>query len=806
MFKNYLVVAIRSIRRDAGYTSINIIGLAVGMACCALIALYVQDELSVDAFHNQGDRIYRLIRERQVAGGAVNYSLGTSGEAGPMLAQDFPEVESTVRYLGWGAYTKYEDRAFDAQFAVVDKNFLEVFDFPLLTGDPRSVLESHGSILITDTEAKRFFGDADPIGKVVEVDNRYMGGSFKITGVLADPPENSTLQFGFVTATQDYTFWMDSIFTGWATETSWVPISNFLVLREGADPDALEAKLPAFLRRYVPEDQAQHITYHLQKFKDNYLYARRDYDITFFSDITYVYLFATVGVFILVLACINFTNLATARSAGRAREVGLRKTVGAFRGQLVRQFLAESIVTALVAAALAIILVIAVLPELNAFTEKAISFDGLSAVKFVVTMILLAVFTGVLAGVYPALFLSSFMPVAVLKATKSGASSGSLLRKVLVVFQFAVSVFLIVGTLTVYLQLDFVQNKNLGFDKDQILLLPIFSTDRRLTDRYHTVKDAFLRHPSVLKASGSHSSMGYGGQLDEVYAEGHEGTDFQWRVLGVDEDMLETYDIELVAGRGFDPTIISDTTKAFILNETAVRALGWDDPDVNAAVGKEFGWRFFNRESGGRVIGVVKDFHNRALHEEIRPVVIAMWLAKMNVLALKIRGENVEETIAHVEKVWRMFIPEKPPVHFFLDESLEQSYRQEVRVGHMSNVFSGLAVLIGCMGLVGLASYTTEQRTKEIGIRKSIGASEGGIVVLMTREFAILVLVANVIAIPIAWYALQDWLAAFHYRIELGPGIFLVGAVASISVALLTVGYHAIRAAGIDPVEALHHE
>ena len=446
------------------------------------------------------------------------------------------------------------------------------------------------------------------------------------------------------------------------------------------------------------------------------------------------------------------------------------------------------------------------MPELNAFTEKQIDLSGGALLSFLLAMGALAVTTGVLAGIYPALFLSAFQPVAVLKATKSSSSSGGALRKVLVVFQFAISVFLIVGTITVYLQLDYVQNKNLGFDRDLMLMMPLFGVDRSLTAQHNTVLDTFLRHPNILKATGSHSTMGYGGQLDQVFPEGFPETDFQWRVVGTDEHFLDTYGIELVAGRNFDPSNVSDTTRAFILNETAVRTLGWDDPDVSAALGKEFGWNAANRNDGGRVIGVVKDFHNRALHEEIRPVVIAMWLAKLNQMSLKIRGEDIEETIAYAEDTWRQFIPEKPPWHYFLDETIEGMYRQEMRVGTMANLFSGLAILIACMGLVGMASYTTEQRTKEIGIRKSMGASGNSIVVLVSREFVTLVAVANVIAIPAAWHAMRDWLNAFHYRIDLGAGIFLAGVVISVSVAMLTVSYHAIRASGVDPVEALHHE
>ncbi len=798
MFQNYLKIALRNMMRHKGYSLINVLGLSVGVACCVLIGLFIHDEFRVDRFHKKSDRIYKLLREMRNDDGIRDMGFGTSGAAGPALKKDYSEIETVVRYYMSGyIWTTYKDRKFNQRFCLTDPDFLDVFDFELVIGDRATVLKEPLSILVTEATARRFFGDDDPIGKVLTVDDRYMGGVYTITGVLKNVPRQSTMRFDIVCATVN-TRWTRNVFEQWAADSTWRPAHNYILLREGADATALEAKLPKFMARYMGDDIVKKSTYFLQPFERIYLYSRVDYGISAYSDITYVYLFAIIGLFILLIACINFMNLATARSARRAREVGLRKVVGAYRAQLIRQFLGETFLTALLAGLLSLVIVKFSLPLLNNFAQKTIALEGQTLWYAIAGLFILTVLVSVLAGGYPALFLSSFRPVMVLKGTLvSGARSGRL-RQILVVFQFAISTFLIAGTYTVYQQLNYVQNKNLGFDKNLMVMTWLFATDRRLTDDYLNIKNEYLKHPNILKASASHSTMGYGGQLDRVFPEGRGGEDWRMRVMGVDEAFLDTYNLELIAGRNF--SMVADTSRAFILNETAVKRLGWTEP-----IGKAFGWSAYNREKGV-VIGVVKDFHNRSLHEVIRPVAIAMWQPKFNVLSLKIRGEDIEETLKYIGELWQKYIPEKPFEYRFLDENLALSYMAEQRIGTLVTVFAGLAIIIACLGLFGLASFTAEQRTKEIGIRKTLGASVPNIVRLLSREFVILVLLADVIAFPLAYWAMNEWLAGFAYRIDLGALIFVLSGFLTMAIAIMTVSTQAIRAALTDPATALRYE
>ncbi|MBT5831119.1 MAG: FtsX-like permease family protein, partial [Candidatus Latescibacteria bacterium] len=583
MLKNYITIALRNLTRHLGYSFINIIGLTVGMACCVLIGLFIQDEFKVDGFHTKSDRIYRLLRETRLDDGNTDMGYGTSGAAGPALKRDYPEIETVVRYMSWGGiWTKHEDKRFNQQFCLTDPDFLSVFDFELISGNRETALSQPLAVIITQSTAQRFFGDQNPIGKTLSVDDRYMGGDYIITGVLKDIPQQSTLQFDILCATVN-TFWTRSVFENWQPNSVWRPANNYILLREGANIKSLEQQMPKFMAQYMGEEILEKNTYFLQPFKRIYLYSKADYDIPFYSDITQIYSFATIGLFILIIACINFTNLATARSARRAREVGLRKVVGAYRSQLIRQFLGESFLLAILAALLALIAVYFSLPNLNDFVEKQIELSGSTLYFTLGSLLTLTLFVGGLAGIYPALFLSNFNPARVLKGTLAAGVRSGRLREVLVVFQFAISAFLIASTYTVYQQLEYVRSKNLGFNKDQIILTNIFSTDRLLNDRYLNIKNEFLQHPNILKASASHSSMGYGGQLDRVFPEGKANEEWKMRVLGVDESFLDTYGIELIAGRNFSLNIATDSTQAFLLNETAVKRLGWKEP-----LGKKF--------------------------------------------------------------------------------------------------------------------------------------------------------------------------------------------------------------------------
>jgi putative ABC transport system permease protein len=797
MLKNYFITALRNLTRHLGYSLINIVGLTVAMACCVLISLFIHDELKVDRFHTKSDRIYRLLRETQLDDGNKDMGYGTSGAAGPALKRDYPDVETVVRYMSWGGiWAKYEDRGFNQQFCLTDPDFLSVFDFELVSGNRETALSQPLAVLITQSTAKRYFGDQDAMGKVLSVDDRYMGGDYTVTGILKDIPPHSTLQFDILCATVN-TFWTRSVFENFQPNSVFRPANNYILLREGADVKSLEQQMPQFMARYMGEEILKKNTYYLQPFERIYLYSKADYNIPFYSDITHLYSFATIGLFILIIASINFMNLATARSARRPREVGLRKVVGAYRGQLIRQFLGESFLMAL----LALIAVYFALPHLNDFVQKQIALSGTTLSFTLGSLFILSLLVGLIAGGYPALFLSNFRPVLVLKGSVASGAKSGYLRQILVVFQFAISAFLIASTFTVYLQLEYVRDKNLGFDKENLVLTWIFGTDRRLTDRYINIKNEFLQHPDILKASASHATMGYGGQLDRVYPEGKNNEEWQMRVLGVDESFLDTYGIELVSGRNFSLDIPTDSTQAYLLNQTAVKRLGWHDP-----LGKKFEWNSEIHGPPGQVVGIVKDFHNRSLHEEIQPVALAMWQPKFNVLALKIRGQNIEESIAYIGEVWKRHVPEKPFEYRFLDTRLDNQYRSEQRIGTIANVFGVLAIIVACLGLFGLASFTAEIRTKEIGVRKTLGATVPNIVRLLSREFIILVIIADAIAFPLTYFVMQGWLDGFIYRIEIGPAIFLFTGCLTFTIALLTVSSQAIKAAFTNPIDALRYE
>ena len=800
MLKNYLTIALRNLTRHLGYSLINIIGLSIGIACCILIGLYIQDEFKVDRFHSKSDRIYRLLRETRLENGTTDMGYGTSGAAGPALKNDYPEIETVVRYMSWGGiWTKHQDKKFNQRFCLTDPDFLDVFDFELVSGNRETALSQPHAVLITQSTAQRFFGNEDPMGKPLSVDDRYMGGEYTVTGVLKDIPTHSTLQFDILCATVN-TYWTRSVFENWQPNSVWRPANNYILLREGANIASLEQQMPTFMSRYMGEEILENNTYYLQPFERIYLYSKTDYNIPYTTDITQIYSFATIGLFILIIACINFMNLATARSARRAREVGLRKVVGAYRSQLIRQFLGESFLLSVLAAGLALIVVYFALPYLNDFVQKQITLSN-TLYTTLASLLLLTLLVSLLAGIYPALFLSNFNPASVLKGTLAAGVRSGRLREILVVFQFAISAFLITSTYTVYQQLEYISTKNLGFDKEHIVLTYLFGTDRRLNDRYLNIKNEYLQHPNILKASASHSSVGYGGQLGRVYPEGKSNEEWQMRVLGVDESYLDTYGIELIAGRNFSLDIPTDSTQAFILNETAVKRLGWTDP-----LGKKFEWNTEVHGPGGQVVGIVKDFHNRSLHEEIQPVALTMWQPKFNVLSLKISSQNIEETINHIGQVWKRHIPEKPFEYEFLDEDLDSLYRSEQRMGTLTNVFSGLAIIVACLGLFGLASFTAEVRTKEIGIRKTLGASVPNIVRLLSREFIILVLIADLIAFPLAYWAMSEWLTGFVYRIDISILIFLISGLLTLIIALLTVSTQALKAAFTNPIDALRYE
>lgn len=811
MLRNYWVVALRNLKRQKSFGAINILGLAIGLGTCILIVLYIQNELSFDGWHAKGDRIYRVLRETR-AGGHSDYLPFTSGALAGALERDFPEVEKATRFWQGEVDVHVEQKKFQVSACIVDPELFEIFDLPFVQGNHKTAFPNPNAIAITESTAKQLFGDGDPIGKSFAVDSNHLGGERVVTAVLKDVPRNSTLGYdqidyiatGGIAEESKYA-WED-----WIPTDGWRPVNTYFLLRKGADPKALSAKLPEFIERHMGAEIARTNAYHLQPLHRIYLYSGKDYNLDWYGDIDRVYQFGAVAFLVLAIGCINFANLTTARAARRAREVGLRKVVGAHRLQLMGQFLGEAMLTALVALALALLAVQVVLPTFNAFFFRQLALDLTGGFAF--ALLGIAILVGLLAGAYPAFFLSAYEATETLKGAFRAGSRGQWIRKGLVVAQFAISIILLASTGVIYRQLDYLANKRLGFNVDQMVLMPIFVLDqetepdagRRLAARYATVKQAFLAHPNALEATAYRWWIGRGGGIFRtIRAEGHADTDWRMPLLEVDEDYLDVFQIDLVQGRKFDPIAFpTDTSTAFVINETAVANLGWDDP-----IGKTFEWVDRSRNRKGTVIGVVRDFHYSPLREKIGPVALTLRSQQFYNLGVRVKAENIEETLAFFEKTWKQFVPaDQPFEHAMWDQHFEDMYNRERRAQALTAFSAGMAILLACMGLFGLSAFAIEQRVKEIGVRKVLVASAFQIAILICRTFAAMVLIASVVACPIAYFAMRNWLDGFAYRADLSWWIFALGGAVALLIALLTVGYHALRATLANPVEALRHD
>ncbi len=801
MLRHYLTVALRQVRRHAGYASINVVGLAVGIACCLLIALYVQQEWSVDRFHANADRLYRLNKVVTPRTGGTERHVITSGPMAPALVDAYPEVEQAVRLLPWfdtvvmthGATVLLPE---DVVFA--DSNFFDVFSFRLQRGDPGTVLAAPLSIVLTETTAARLFAAADPVGQSVRWLNEL---DYTVTGIAEDPPAASHLRYDALVSFSSLEPGRGALEFGWIA--NWFPqaLYTYLLLDGRADAGALEAKLPAFMQRNFPDRADQYILY-LQAFSEIYLGSS---DLLYARNLrqgsrTYVYVFSVVAVLVLLIACINFVNLATARAAKRAREVGVRKVMGAHRRQLARQFIGETLLLALLALGLAAALVEVALPAFTAFTGAALPFGvwrnplvliGLAAVWLVV---------GAGAGAYPAFVLSGFRPVRVLRGTGSGPAGGGWSRQVLVAVQFAISIALIAGTAVVYRQMDYMQTKDLGFEKAQVVVLSLDGT--AMQEQYDAFKQALLQHPNVTHAAGSNSvpgssTMGFG-----INPQG-KAQDESWTAQAIrldDFDLPETYGMKLAAGRYFSEQYPTDATHAVVINEALARSLGWT---AEEAVGRRLDVP--GEVDEGTVVGVIRDFHYASLHQAIAPLLL-YYAPRHATLSLRLTGNDLPGTLASIRQTWEAFEGAYPFDYAFLDQTFARLYESEQRLMQTLGLFAVLAILVACLGLFGLAAFNAERRTKEIGIRKVLGASVPGLVAMLSKDFARLVLIAFVVAAPVAYLVMTRWLDAFAYRVDLGPGVFLAAGAVALAIAFLTVGYQALRAALADPVKSLRYE
>ena len=796
MLKNYFKVAFRNLLGKKFYSIINVLGLAIGLTCCLLIFLYVQHELSYDKFHTQGDRIYRLVTNLITPTETLKAGTTTPPMAATLQA-DFPEVEKIVRLYNTNFLLEKGDLRFQEDNALmVDSAFFEVFDFKLLQGSPHTALVTPFSIVLTEDVAQKYFGSENPIGQRLRMDGKY---DMTVTGVVQNVPENSHITFDVLVSLSTLLDKLQPERKGAWANFSYI---SYLLLAEHADYKTLESKFPAFLEKYIGklmDENKMHFTLFLEPLQDVYLHSDRYAAKK--GSLTNIYIFSIIAGFILIIACINFMNLTTARATERAKEVGIRKVIGAVKRQLILQFLCESMLLSLGAFVLALLFSELLIPVFNQLSGKLIANSLFDSSANLFTFFLVSIAIGLLAGIYPALVLSNFRPTTILKGRFSSSQKGLLLRKGLVVVQFIISIMLIAGTVIVYLQLDFMQNQKLGFQKDQMLIID-FRGDEAIQKNIETIKHQLKEIPEVLSASASFSLPSKSNYDAYTTIENPDG-EMQEAVMSltyIDYDFIDQYKISLAAGRNFSPEFSTDSTQALIINEAAASKLGYTSPEE--AVGK----RFSQWGKEGQIIGVVKNYHFYGLQQEINPLTFNLSPEDSRFISLHLQSQQMAETISKIEQQWQHIAPERPFNYFFLDESFDQQYRAETRFEKLFTYFAGLAIFIACLGLLGLISYTVVQRTKEIGIRKVLGATESSIVKLLSKDFLILILMAIIIATPIAWICLKQWLSNFAYRVEVQWWVFALSGGLAVVIALFAISFQTMKAAWMNPVDSLRNE
>ena len=788
MIRNYFLTAIRNFRRHKGYSFINITGLAIGLACSFFILVWVQDEMKYDKFLPEGDQVYRVMRHT-VFGGNKGTGSSMPKPIAEVLVNDYPEITHTV-LMSWSneMVLTHDHEAFRSEGRWFGSDFFTVFKFPLIVGDPVTALIDPESIAISESMAERYFGNdwqerSDVLGSMIDVDHRL---NAKLTAVFKDVPANSSLQFEFVIPIEEYIRRND-----WVNRWDNNGLRLFARLDEGVDPEVVNAKIKDLVDQHV---DAWETDVFLQPYTDMYLWSSYENGVLVGGRIEYVRIFLYIAVFIILIASINFMNLATARSTQRAREIGVRKAVGASKSSLARQFIGESLLTATIAFVIAMILVFLLLPKFNLLTGKSVHLS-LSDAGLWLQFGALALFTGLLAGSYPALYLSSFGVVNVLRSNKSRKAKGGGLRKGLVVFQFIMSIILIIGTLTVYRQLHYIRNKNLGVDRENVVYM---ASEGKVRDKFDAFKQELLNQPGIMNvALSSQNPLAIGNNTIGVEWDGKiEGDNTLYSIINTGYDFVETMRIQMKEGRVFSKAFSTDSSN-YVINEKAASAMGMDDP-----VGQRLA--VWGRE--GHIVGVVKDFHMRSLYRGIEPVIIRLWPRSTGMVFIRIAAGETREALTALERLHNQFNPEYPFNYQFLDDDFEQTYRSETVIGTLANVFAILAILIACLGLLGLASFTAEQRSKEIAIRKVLGSSVAKVVVLLSREFILLVVGAYAVALPIAYYMMSRWLNDFAFHTKISMSMLIGAGILSVVIAWLNVSYQSIRAAMMNPVVSLRSE
>ncbi|HCW08674.1 MAG TPA: ABC transporter permease [Cytophagales bacterium] len=794
MLKNLLKIAFRNLIKDKGYTTINIAGLTIGITCSLFLLMYILDELGFDKYHVNANNIYRIVSNIKEPDNAFTWAVVQKPMA-VELRDNYPEVKNTVRFEGMNRtlFKNGDKQFYEEDFFLVDSTVFDMFTYEFLAGDPNTALDQPFSMVITEAIAKKYF--AYPLDALNQTLVNQQEESFKITGIIKDVPLNSHLRFTALVSQS----------TRKQQQGSWgnFGVATYILLPEGYDLKKMQLSLGKIVKEKVNpifESVGIKINYELQRITDIHLHSKIQDEAEAGGDISYIYIFSAVAAFMLIIACINYMNLATARSTNRAKEVGLRKVMGSQRSQLMIQFLTESVIVAFISLALSILLIYAFLPQFNSLANKHLPFSYLIQKPVALSLIGIILLTGILGGSYPAFYLSSFNPVSVLKGKLASRGGNSVFRKGLVVTQFALSIFMLISTLIVFDQLQFLREKDLGFNKENVVRLNL--NNHALREKGEAFAEQLRKLPNVLSVGKADASPGEGIGKLLLKVEDADGkmVDRGVDLYSADYDFIQTLKMNIVTGRNFSKDNPSDSAYAILANESMVKRMGWKDP-----IGKKFaggGGRFEKR-----VVGIIKDYNQNSLYDEIEPLIIILQ-KEVNYIFVRLAPGDLHTSIATLEKEWKATFPNNPFEYTFLDEDLNSQYKADEKRSQIFTAFSGLTILIACLGLLGLAAYTTEQRTKEIGVRKVIGASVNNLVLFVSKDFFLLVIMGTLLAYPAAWYFTNRWLQNFAFRIELDNewSTFILSALIALAITFFTVGYHVVRAALANPVNSLRDE
>ena len=795
MFKNLFIVAIRNIFKEKIYSAINILGLTIGITCSMFLLLYILDELSYDRYHTKADKIYRIVSNIKETDNAFTWAVAQIPLADE-LRDNYPEVENAVRFFGTGRnlFKNGELQFYEEEFYLADSTVFDMFDYEFISGDRNTALDMPFSIVITESIVKKYFGSEDPMGKSIQ---NQQNEEYKVTGIIKDVPENSHFRFDALQSRNSAPDYQGS----WGN----FGVYTYIELPLEYDVAKMYTGLDSIIAQKVEpifKDAGVSISYELQPIADIHLHSKIQDEAESGGDISYIYIFGAIACFMIIIASINYMNLATARSANRAKEVGVRKVMGAQKPQLITQFITESVLIALISLLVSLALIYLLLPAFNSLANKSMPFSYVMQTPVMLSLIGIVVFVGIIGGSYPAFYLSSFNPVSVLKGKGVSKGGSVLFRKTLVIAQFSISIFMLISTMIVFDQLDFIRNKDLGFVKERVVKIRL--SERELRQRGPVLVEKFKQSPLVESVGMSNATPGEGIGKLLIKVEDSEGkmVDRGVDLYSAGFDFVPTMGMEIVQGRNFSRDVASDTTYAVLVNESMVKRMNWADP-----IGRKFEFGGRNGSVEKRVVGVVKDYNQNSLYDAIEPLMILLNDNLRNVF-VRTREGDVRQSLSSLESIWNEVNPNFPFEYNFLDQDFNSQYKADEKRSKIFTAFSGLTMVIACLGLLGLAAFTTEQRTNEIGVRKVIGASVPSLVVLVTKEFFILVAISIVIAFPVAWYFTDGWLQNFAFRIELSGEwlTFLLSAVLAFVITMATVGFHVIRAAVANPVNSLRDE